>query len=314
MQLTFFLLFFTIFIPLAYADVTLSAILLEEGQTGGNGDNEIILDNTSTLDVSGTVQTVTETTTIIDDVTVNLTLEIQFVSVVQNDPIQLINTDLPTVSVEIPDNTVLSAPAEWDQTIFPPTEVSTSGTVSSGFKTPTTSIQVGSPDVVLVFDTAVTIILEGTTGQTAYKLSGTDNWVLIDTCLGTYDSPTDPGSGECSITDGTDTKILTYHFTEFAELEEEEEETVEEPVDEIVEDTTTSSGGSGRTGVGPHGTGSSFSGTILDDTFFFVEPGAQNFYKFPTWFKNVITWKSQGLINDTEYTEAYQWMIKNAIK
>ena len=290
--------------------LTLTLTILPPGDVGFAND-VISLDSTETLNLSSSTLDIAEFVESVGSLEIALTQQVQIVSLT-DDFIPLIvleNTDLTTVSVEIPDQTTISAPAEWDQILYPPTEITTDGTVSAGFQTPTTSIQVGSPDVILVFDVAVTIILEGTTGQTAYKLSGTDNWVLIDTCLGTYDSPTDPGSGECSITDGTDTKILTYHFTEFAELEEEEE-----TVDETVEQTTTSSGGSGRTGVGPHGTGRSFSGTISDDTFFFVEPGAQNFYKFPTWFKNVITWKSQGLINDTEYTEAYQWMIKNAVK
>lgn len=281
--------------------------LLPPGETILPND-EIILENNETLDISQNVKTVTESTENIGGQNVTLTQQVIFTTS-DGEVLILENTSLTNVTVEIPDQTAVSAPSAWDNTIQPPKQIATSGTVAAGFQSPTTSISVGSPDVILVFDKAVTLVLEGTTGQTAYKLSGTTNWVLISGCTGTYDNPDDPPvNGECSISNGVDTKILTYHFTEFAELEEEE------TVDETIEQTTTSSGGSGRTGVGPHGTGSSSSSTIQDDTFFFVEPGAQNFYKFPVWFKNVIDWKSQGLINDTEYTEAYQWMINNIVK
>ena len=300
--------------PISFGDqVTATATILPTGETGEIelALEEFTLDPDETLDLSDEVQVIDETQEeSIGDVIISLKQQVEL-STTTGETIELTNTDLEQVVIEIPNETIVSANVIWDGKILPPSIVTTTGTISSAFQTPTTAIQVGSPLSVLIFDKAVTIIIEDTTGQIAYKLSGTIEWILIDTCSGTYDSPTDPeANGECSITDGIDTKIVTFHFTQFAEVEE----SIDETVDEIVEQTTTSSGGSGRTGFGPHGIDKSISGTNQDDSFFFVEPGAQNLYKFPIWFKNVIIWKLQGLINDTEYTEAYQWMIKNAVK
>ena len=201
--------------PIAYAE-TIRGYLLASDQVAGNSDNKI----TSSVNLPTNSLGVTEFTETIGGVSVDLSKQVQFVSTESGTPITLQNIDVPSVIVKIPDRVTLSGPEDWDNIFSPPILVTTGGTVQSGFQTPTSSIQVGSPDVVLVFDKAVTLILDDTTGQTAYKLSGTNNWVLISTCTGTFANPNDPPvNGECSISDGTNTKILTYHFTEFAELE-----------------------------------------------------------------------------------------------
>ena len=213
------------------------------------------------------------------------------------------NTELTTVEVQIPDTTKVSGPAAWDNTIQPPRQIATSGTVAAGFQTPSTSISVGSLDVILVFDKAVTIILEGTTGQTAYKLSGTNNWVLIDTCTGTFASPNDPPvNGECSITDGTDTKILTFHFTEFAGLS-----LVPAPTITVTTTTTSSSaGGGGKTGTGPSGSSSGFAGRIDRDH---LETSI-----IPIWFKtNVVFWWYMDMMSDTEIKSSIGYMLDEQI-
>lgn len=198
--------------------VTTTATLLPPGETNITND-KIILDNDSTLDFSETVIDVVQFTETIGTIPVDLTQEVKFIANVPGEPITMQNTQLTTILVEIPDQTTISGPDNWDNTIVPPTIVSTGGTVPSGFQTPTSSIQIGSPDVVLVFDSAVTITFDNTVGQMAYKLPNTDNWILISTCTGSFANPNDPPSpGECSINDGTNTKILTFHFTEFAVL------------------------------------------------------------------------------------------------
>lgn len=209
-------------------------------------DNDVIvLSSTEPLDLSSLNSTAqVNSTQTIGTITVDLTQQVTFVAN-NNDVITLENIALPTVSVEIPDQTTISGPELWDNTILPPVQIPTTGNIPSGFQTPDNVIQVGSADVILIFDKTVTIILEGVTGQTAYKLPGENTWNLIDGCDDEYDDPTDPTfPNECSISNGIDTKIVTYHFTEFGEFEETSEDPPSPP-------TTTKSGGHGRTGVGP---------------------------------------------------------------
>jgi len=136
-------------------------------------------------------------------------------------PITLTNTDLSDVTVEIPNSTTVLAPSSWNGTITPPTSsTDSSGTAPSGFSVGSTIIEVGAPHTVLLFDKAVTITLTGVTGQVGYRPADSTVWIQITTtCGGTYALPTDPTfPGECAISDGTNTKILTYHFTSFAGL------------------------------------------------------------------------------------------------
>lgn len=71
-----------------------------------------------------------------------------------------------------------------------------------------------------MFDNPVTILLAGVTGPVGYRSSGSATWQTItNVCGGAYDTPTAPTApGECSISNGTDTKIVTYHFTSFGSL------------------------------------------------------------------------------------------------
>ena len=216
------------------------------------------------------------------------------------------NTDLAIVLVEIPDKTTLSAPASWDKIIVPPKEIPTTGTIPSGFQTPASVIQIGSPDVVLVFDKTVTIILQGVTGQIAYKLSNQNTWNLISTCTGTYANPTDPAfPKECSISNGVDTKILTYHFTEFAGLTS----TPSIPSSPSTSPSTSSggsSGGHGRTGSGPS---SSSSPGILQSPNLPQQEDSPT--KMPEWFRLVMFWWAEGKITEEEMNNALNWLIAN---
>ncbi len=135
-------------------------------------------------------------------------------------PITLTNSAVSNVSVSIPNTTTILAASGWDGTIAPPKTVTSTGSAPSGFSVGTTAISVGSADSVLIFDKPVTLTLSGTTGEVGYKSAGSNQWVKIDTtCTGTYANPTGAVfPGECKITDGTNTKILTYHFTTFGSL------------------------------------------------------------------------------------------------
>jgi parallel beta-helix repeat protein len=119
--------------------------------------------------------------------------------------------------------TVTTQPnAYWDGVINPPAPVSDySGAAPSGFDVGNTVIEVGSIYTTLYLSSPATLTLTGVNGPIGYSAANSNNWTLIaDTCGGTYDSPSNPTSttGACTITNGIDTKILTYHFTRFGTL------------------------------------------------------------------------------------------------
>lgn len=130
-----------------------------------------------------------------------------------------INSDV--ADVVIPDGTKVTGPASWDGIISAPTAgTPNGGKAPAGFAVGGTVITLGSPNGTITFDTPVIITLPGVTGAVGYRPAGSNQWMEItNICTGTYDSPTGaPVCGECTISNGTDTKILTYHFTSFGEL------------------------------------------------------------------------------------------------
>lgn len=212
-----------------------------------SGVTDIVLDNTHELDVSGGVNNVSggnitvggvvqdltnytggdlgagvdlDTAQIVGGQLVTVGKAVTLQSGTNTAPIVLTNTDLNNVSASIPDGTTVLASTGWDGTIAPPKAGSSSGIAPSGFSVGGTVIEVGSPGNILLFDKAVTILLTGVTGPVGYKPAGSDTWTQITTtCGGSYANPASPVfPGECAITDGTNTKILTYHFTSFAGL------------------------------------------------------------------------------------------------
>lgn len=137
-------------------------------------------------------------------------------------PIRFVNPNIPTVIVSVPDATVALASSGWNGTVTTPKVGTTSGdTAPDGFSIGT-AIDIGSSAEVLLFDKPILVTLGGITGSVGYKPSGSTIWTQItNVCSGTYDVPTLPAAsfpGECSITNGTDTKILSYHLTTFGSL------------------------------------------------------------------------------------------------
>lgn len=135
-------------------------------------------------------------------------------------PVTIKNVAIPSISVSIPSGTGVLAPSGWDGKINPPMIGSSAGSAPSGFSVGGTVIEVGSPTTVLLFDSPVTVLLAGVTGDVGYKPAGSNTWIQItSTCGGTYTSPSNPiFPDECHISNGGDTKILTYHFTTFGSL------------------------------------------------------------------------------------------------
>ncbi len=154
-------------------------------------------------------------------VTVTVGKAVALSSGVSGQPIIVNNTSLGNASLSIPDNTAIFAASGWDGTIAPPTVGSTSGTLPDGYESVSNVIEAGSSTSTILFDKATTLTLTGVTGEVGYKPAGATSWTKISTtCGGNYASPTSPVfPGECSISDGNNTKILTYHLTSFGELD-----------------------------------------------------------------------------------------------
>lgn len=140
--------------------------------------------------------------------------------------ITLQNAGLSNVSVLFetngaPDNTTILGCLAWDGTLHLKAGSGT-GTAPTGYNIGGTIIEIGSASCPLLLTKPATITLTGVTGPIAYKASGSSNWYEIATCGGTYAAPTPPAApvpfGECTISDGTDTKIITYHFTTFGQM------------------------------------------------------------------------------------------------
>lgn len=227
-------------------DVVLASTGAGESASMPTGITSLKLDNNTALDVSASISAVVAGSVTIGGVTkamesftsgnlssVNLSAPVkisdqeitigkavEIKSGVADQPIVLTNKDLTNASVSIPDKTTILAPAGWDGEIKPPKAGSSSGSAPSGFSVGSTVIEIGSPAGVLLFDKPVAIVLSAVTGIVAYKASGSSIWTKIaNTCGGNYDSPSAPSfPDECYISNGTDTKIYTYHFTTFASL------------------------------------------------------------------------------------------------
>jgi uncharacterized repeat protein (TIGR02543 family) len=137
-------------------------------------------------------------------------------------PIIITNSGNSSISLTIPDGATIMADNNWDGTLIPPKAVSgnATGTAASGFSVGNTVIEAGSPSGVLIFDKPVILELKGVSGPVGYRPAGSDIWTQITVLAGgTYENPAAPGfPGEAYISNGTDTKIITWHLTGFAGL------------------------------------------------------------------------------------------------
>jgi hypothetical protein len=197
----------------------------EDALTGGNTmsspDSDVILGNGGIADLPDGI-----TNLILSDNS-NLDLsaglsggEIVLNSGTPDKPIVLTNSNLSGVTASILDGTKITGPARWNGIIIPPSSGTPGGSAPAGFRVGSTVINVGSDQGKLIFDKPVTLLLSGVTGPVGYRLSGSNAWIQItDVCDEPYSTPGNPpDGGECAISNGTDTKILTYHFTDFGSL------------------------------------------------------------------------------------------------
>jgi hypothetical protein len=174
--------------------------------TGGDLNN---------MDLSGSIS--------IGDQTVEIQKAVRLESGIDGSPITLTNSELENLFLTIPDGTALLMPAGWDGTVRVPQLVANTTAGPSGYTVGDNVYEMGNPDAIILFDRPVVIEIKGTSKPMAYKLSGSDTWLQItQEAEGTYDHPTAPEfPGEAYISNGTDTKIITWHLTAFADLEEE---------------------------------------------------------------------------------------------
>jgi len=188
------------------------------GHINVGGHDKTLSDFTSG-DLAGVDLSVEKT---VGSATVIVDKAVQLQSGINGEPIVLTNTDYGTASVSIPDGTTVMGPAGWTGTLKPPKGGSATGTAPSSFTVGDTVIEVGSPDGILLFDQPVSVIIDGVQTYVGYRPTGSTVWTQItQNCGGTYANPTAPAfPGACFITDGglNKTKIYTYHFTAYGNL------------------------------------------------------------------------------------------------
>lgn len=157
----------------------------------------------------------------IGDQTVQVQQAVRVESGTDGQPVIITNSENPGISLSIPDGTAILAGADWDGTMVPPLPVPASGNAPQGFFVGDTVFEIGSPSGILLFDQPVTIVFQGVTGPVGYKPAGSDAWVQITSGAGgTYDNPVAPEAfGEAYISNGTDTKIITWHLSHFGSLD-----------------------------------------------------------------------------------------------
>ncbi|HVY01599.1 MAG TPA: hypothetical protein VHA12_02440 [Candidatus Nanoarchaeia archaeon] len=134
-------------------------------------------------------------------------------------------------SAEIPSSTVIDGGAAWDGKLSLPTVLSNSGfTAPSG--TVDVVVDMGST-IELNFSQPVKVVIGGMAGKKAAWARGSSALNSISTVCDSATSPTNIDKNsvrECSIDNGSDLVIWTYHFTSFSAYTPQ---------------TTTPSGGSG---------------------------------------------------------------------
>jgi hypothetical protein len=188
------------------------------GESGGN----ILIENTSqplnsitSGDLAGVDLTLP---VIIGDVPV---IPVQAVSLQSSGDVTLTNGSIPEADVLIPNDTTIFGCAGWNGSLVLHRSTN-AGNPPSGFSIGDTVFEIGNTSCPLLLDQPVTITLTGLTGPIAYRPAGSSNWFTVTACGGTYASPAAPAAPlpftECAISDGTNTKIVTYHFTGFGSM------------------------------------------------------------------------------------------------
>ncbi|MBX4198761.1 hypothetical protein KW800_00565 [Candidatus Parcubacteria bacterium] len=135
---------------------------------------------------------------------------------------ETVTTDAGTVEVDIPQNTVVSGPSDWDGVLDLPQVVSISTVTVTPDAGNTASvsmaIEVGAGDVALTLDKAARLVFPGQAGKLVGWIRGGFS-PIVESCNAddqtTVDGQLNPGE-DCKISDvGADLVVWTKHFTTF---------------------------------------------------------------------------------------------------
>lgn len=193
--------------------------VLSDTQTAPDSDGEATVDDTNPEVVITDPDQEVDIT--INSGTTNPTINVSEFITGGTGTLPKITINSTVADVTIPATTLVTGPTGWNGIINAPTAgTPAGGNAPAGFSVGNTVISIGSDAGTLVFDNPVTIVLPGVTGTVGYRPSGSNTWQTItNVCPDPYSAPGNPpATSECAISNGTDTKIVTYHFTSFAGL------------------------------------------------------------------------------------------------
>lgn len=131
-------------------------------------------------------------------------------------------TDLGTISLEIPEGTV-SGPAGWDGEIKLPTVKETNSVSVPNASSVSAVIEVGFSGGKLVFDKAVKLVIPGQASKAAGYVDHTGKFTSITTKLNSCTQEVAdalPAGGDAYCTEGSNLVIWTKHFTKFVSYTE----------------------------------------------------------------------------------------------
>jgi hypothetical protein len=194
-----------------------------------NSSSGEVIPTNETYEVTNASQTIVimpgagvENITIPSNITSNASVEMDLSntfnednnSVIEDELIIERETSTLNYTVEIPANTTIDGPDDWNGTMTLPT-VQAIGTYSPPNGTTDALVEVGVSGVRLNFSDPVKIVIAGVGGKSAFWNDGTTTHAITTVC-DSATSPTNvPTDGECYIGSGNDLIIWTYHFSIF---------------------------------------------------------------------------------------------------
>lgn len=144
----------------------------------------------------------------------------------------------------IPDETIFLGTTNFTGIIEPTISLSNpEGNAPEGYDFDTPRFEIGDTSSTIIFNKPVTIIINRKIEAMSFKpVAEDEDWTLMSPCEGNYENPTIPDfPGECFKNDGTsESKIITYHFTQFSDLEESTLSTQDDDDDNDDSDDNTS--------------------------------------------------------------------------
>lgn len=120
--------------------------------------------------------------------------------------------------VELPSFITITGSSTWDGVLYLPNIKSTATVRLEEEKQATSVIEIGQSNVILTFDKPVRILFEGKAGHGVGFSNDVTNTIITKTCNSDNQisvSSQLEGVGECTITNGPDLVVWTYHFTTY---------------------------------------------------------------------------------------------------